>query len=667
MMNNNESNESTDNIKNTDINEVTMTEEEIKINAPETVAMEVEEIVANDNEKFTAQEMTEAIYNVHERVNEALIGNVPETEMEVDREDVDETKDIKDTNEGFDEGNEEIIKTEPVVTLVESVPSNNTQAPTNNYYSPSPQLVKEQIKYCQRILKVLKRHREAGPFLLPVDPVALNIPDYFTVIKQPMDLSTVSKKLDLNEYSSAEAFMSDVRLILTNCFTYNAPDSQVTKMGRSLEKYFNTTMAKMPMEVGATTASLGTSISAVESPGARPKRESVSVSNISSSTASLQRRPSSPSASLTFCSSVLRELMKKTNAHLNWPFMLPVDPIALNIPDYFTVIKQPMDLSTIRKKLDTGMYTRSDQFENDVRLVFSNCYAYNPPESDVYKMARNLEAIFEQKLIQKPAPKATHAASSAASTSNASSISSISHQASQSASTAYMATPSSASQLISGLDSLEDDSEKILAINHQIQILQAELSYLLLKRKSSSSSSMMASSQRSLTDSTGGVVKKPKKKPAAPSNLMNSVPAGGKSANAPPSVQTLAEMSFDEKRQLSEDVSNLAQDNMMRVLEIIQECMPNLHSSGDSDVIELDIEALDLRTLRTLQSYIWECKNPGKKRKVPASSAKTPSTTAALVKKAKEEIIPVETANQNLNVSAHYDSSSSSSSTEDED
>src|SRR5438105_15829930 len=38
------------------------------------------------------------------------------------------------------------------------------------------------------------------------------------------------------------------------------------------------------------------------------------------------------------------------------PFRAPVDPIQLNIPDYFAVIKKPMDLETIRKKLDQGRY-----------------------------------------------------------------------------------------------------------------------------------------------------------------------------------------------------------------------------------------------------------------------------------------------------------------------
>jgi hypothetical protein len=46
----------------------------------------------------------------------------------------------------------------------------------------------EWLKKCQAILKAVKGHKHAWIFAEPVDPVKLNIPDYFTIIKKPMDL-----------------------------------------------------------------------------------------------------------------------------------------------------------------------------------------------------------------------------------------------------------------------------------------------------------------------------------------------------------------------------------------------------------------------------------------------------------------------------------------------
>lgn len=43
--------------------------------------------------------------------------------------------------------------------------------------------------------------------------------------------------------------------------------------------------------------------------------------------------------------------------HWGWPFLKPVDPVALNLPDYFTVIKKPMDLGTVKNNLLEIQYT----------------------------------------------------------------------------------------------------------------------------------------------------------------------------------------------------------------------------------------------------------------------------------------------------------------------
>ena len=73
--------------------------------------------------------------------------------------------------------------------------------------------------------------------------------------------------------------------------------------------------------------------------------------------------------------------------------MAPVDTVALNIPNYNEIVKQPMDLGTIQSKLANNEYENADDFEKDVRLVFKNCYLFNPEGTDVNMMGHRLEAV----------------------------------------------------------------------------------------------------------------------------------------------------------------------------------------------------------------------------------------------------------------------------------
>uniref|UniRef100_A0AAY4BVY9 histone acetyltransferase n=1 Tax=Denticeps clupeoides TaxID=299321 RepID=A0AAY4BVY9_9TELE len=80
------------------------------------------------------------------------------------------------------------------------------------------------------------------------------------------------------------------------------------------------------------------------------------------------------------------------------PFRQPVDPQLLGIPDYFDIVKNPMDLSTIKRKLDTGQYQEPWQYVDDIWLMFSNAWLYNRKTSRVYKYCSKLAEVFEQEI-----------------------------------------------------------------------------------------------------------------------------------------------------------------------------------------------------------------------------------------------------------------------------
>ncbi|NXW54734.1 BRDT protein, partial [Eurystomus gularis] len=98
-----------------------------------------------------------------------------------------------------------------------------------------------------------------------------------------------------------------------------------------------------------------------------------------------------------------RVVMKAIWRHsFAWPFLEPVDAAALKLPDYYSIIKKPMDLSTIKKRLEHNYYKKAAECIEDFKTMFSNCYMYNKPGDDIVIMAQELEKLFMQKIAQMP-------------------------------------------------------------------------------------------------------------------------------------------------------------------------------------------------------------------------------------------------------------------------
>lgn len=100
------------------------------------------------------------------------------------------------------------------------------------------------------------------------------------------------------------------------------------------------------------------------------------------------------SKALKSCNNLITRLMRHKFA---WVFNKPVDAKALGLHDYHYIIRNPMDLGTIKSKLAKNRYRSPNEFAEDVRLTFRNAMTYNPPGHDVYVMAEELWYIFEDK------------------------------------------------------------------------------------------------------------------------------------------------------------------------------------------------------------------------------------------------------------------------------
>ena len=97
-------------------------------------------------------------------------------------------------------------------------------------------ITKEDISKIQKIFSVLENDPQSYDFLEPVDYITLNLLDYPTIIKHPMDLGTCKNKLLNGEYKIFQEFIDDVNLIWENCRTYNLQGSQIVKKANALDK-----------------------------------------------------------------------------------------------------------------------------------------------------------------------------------------------------------------------------------------------------------------------------------------------------------------------------------------------------------------------------------------------------------------------------------------------
>ncbi|XP_034144237.1 bromodomain-containing protein 1-like isoform X1 [Esox lucius] len=83
------------------------------------------------------------------------------------------------------------------------------------------------------VLDQLQEKDQAKIFAQPVS--IIEVPDYFDHIKNPMDFSTMRKRIDAHGYKSLEEFEADFNQIIFNCMKYNAKDTFFHKAGLRLQ------------------------------------------------------------------------------------------------------------------------------------------------------------------------------------------------------------------------------------------------------------------------------------------------------------------------------------------------------------------------------------------------------------------------------------------------
>jgi bromodomain-containing protein 4 len=367
------------------------------------------------------------------------------------------------------------------------------------------------------------------------------------------------------------------------------------------------------------------------------------------------------------CTEVLKELFTKKHAAYAWPFYKPVDAAWLGLHDYHDIIKKPMDLGTVKTKLDNREYKNSKDFAADVNLIFSNCYKYNPKDHDVVAMAKKLQAVFEAKMSKVPPDPPLIEMK----------MEPEDESSSEGSSGSFSDTDDS--EDLENSRKIQEFQEKLNALQDQMKRLVEESARKKKQKKNSMTNSkkkkhstndkstssaskpplavalnstpmnIMANStitndikmlpiepsmnaksaaqqlRHPMTNASAGLTTKgakgkgagtrgPAKAPAQPKrprvNSKANNPKKKNSVSAPAfdseDEDNAKPMSYDEKRQLSLDINKLPGDKLGRVVHIIQSREPSLRDSNP-DEIEIDFETLKPSTLRELESYVASC------------------------------------------------------------
>ncbi|KAF1641561.1 Bromodomain testis-specific protein, partial [Eudyptes chrysocome] len=565
-----------------------------------------------------------------------------------------------------------------------------------------PGRVTNQLQYLHKVvMKALWKHQFAWPFRQPVDAVKLGLPDYHKIIKQPMDMGTIKRRLENNYYWGAAECMQDFNTMFTNCYIYNKPTDDIVLMAQTLEKIFLQKVAQMPPEEqeivvpvaknshkkGASRAAgtvtlcgVGWLFGGESSPSATlleakaakipARRESgrpikPPKKDLPDSQQHQTSKKGKLSEQLKYCNGILKELLSKKHAAYAWPFYKPVDASALGLHDYHEIIKHPMDLSTIKRKMENRDYHDAQEFAADVRLMFSNCYKYNPPDHDVVAMARKLQDVFEFSYAKMPdEPQDASPPSVSAPLAGALSKSSSEESSSDEDEDDEddedddedESSSESSSESEESSDSEEERANRLAELQEQLRAVHEQLAALSQgpvskpkkkreKKKKKKSEKHKGRGGDEEARARQAQLRKAKKAGGGGGgggtgggggSSKNSKKAAKAALPPPPALYDSEEeeeskpMTYDEKRQLSLDINKLPGEKLGRVVHIIQSREPSLRDSNPEE-IEIDFETLKPSTLRELERYVLSCLRK-KPRKPYSETMKKP------VGKTKEEL-----------------------------
>lgn len=351
------------------------------------------------------------------------------------------------------------------LTVATGTPGAGERAePTDDGETDAREITPHQNRQIRQLIAGIKKTKNGGNFRKPVRELwPLLWDDYTQKVENPVDLSLFEAKLRDNRYATYGDLKQDVRLLFQNCVIFNGENHIVTTAAASVRDQIFSRLPEFSLMSEPTRPEKGKAQPSrlAEARGiSQPRRQSQAQPRVATSpkpkpAVTPQATPSSATSTTApafaippngvpqirrdstrddgdrpkrpihppksrdldyvgkgarkkkldpeqkFFAEVLAEIKKGKYMALNQLFMDPVDPVAFNIPTYFSIVKKPMDLRKMTERNDDGQYKTARDVEKDMRQIIINSELFNGPDHDVTKVGKQLEALLKSELAKK--------------------------------------------------------------------------------------------------------------------------------------------------------------------------------------------------------------------------------------------------------------------------
>lgn len=245
---------------------------------------------------------------------------------------------------------------------------------------PLPASTPEQLTAALGCVEALAALPDAEIFL---DPVPEEIPDYYAVIRYPMDVGTVRANLENGNYVSVLEVWRDVESIWSNCLTFNDPTSDLAAAAMACQTAIRTRWvgAGLPLRSSSIGGGGGHGHGTEGTEGTLPPAH----------------RPVAVGANSNWMKHVQDLLETQWEAQVEGLTDLCAHvPREKDAPGYTNYVSVPMTLSWMRRRWKKNRYSRPWQVWNDLRLIWANAIQFAPKGSRLSREAARLQRGCEQ-------------------------------------------------------------------------------------------------------------------------------------------------------------------------------------------------------------------------------------------------------------------------------